>query len=176
MIEINDEYRKIATALVDKFGELEDVNLDAVLFLEDDRTRKRARGEFVLCKTMLLPEIVRQGIACQFGRKVEFIIMVYKRNIEYLTRAQISVMIYRELARMGRTEDLDPVLRAYSISENANVLHALGPYWDRDNNFADLTIPGCNWGNVRSPGLFDQEEGKVVPFGKVQEQRGAGNG
>ncbi len=152
---INESYRPIAKALVDKYEELKHVAVDGILFVENTETKKKNNGKFVFAQIGTISEKWSDMVYQMTGETFVYLLEVYKENTAMMSREQIVALIYHELRHIGK----DGKLKNHDIEDWANMVEKLGVDWNSTlGSIPDLLADGVDWESIEGPAnLFPAE-------------------
>jgi predicted metallopeptidase len=152
---INESYRPIAKALIEKYEELRHIAVNEILFVDDNESPKRKGGSIVFAQMGLVPDKWTDVIYQITGRRFAYMLEVFKVNTALMSREQIIALIYHELRHIG----VDGKLRNHDIEEWTNVLEKLGANWNSTRSaIPNILDDGINWENIEGPtSLFPTE-------------------
>jgi len=156
---INEVYRPIAEALVDKYQELRHVIVNDILFVDNTESKGKHKNKLKNAQIGKIPEKYQDIIYQLTGRVFTYIMEFFKRNIEAMSREQIIALIYHELRHIGPNGEI--IL--HDIEDWENMVRHLGPDWSCKNRaILDLLAEGVDWNSITGPRLFDERVLKVV--------------
>lgn len=150
---VNDAYRPIAEALIEKYQELGHIIPSTILFVDNttgtgttlDRRKNAQIGK--------IPGKWQEIIQQLTGRKFYYCMELFKKNICEMSQEQIIALIYHELRHIGSDGDL----RHHDIEEWAEVIERLGVDWDTTKrSLPDLLDDDVDWDSIQARGLFPE--------------------
>jgi predicted metallopeptidase len=150
---ISEAYRPIAQALVNKYSELEHINVDNILFIENTETRKKKNNSLVFAQISLMQEKWKDIIYQITEQNYTHILEIFKLNTLMMSREQIIALIYHELRHIGK----DGSIINHDIEDWANMIEKLGVDWSKYE--ADIpNILQVDWESIEGPTtLFSTE-------------------
>ena len=152
---INEFYRPLATALCQKFPELQHIPAQSILFVDNTESKAKNKNKYKNAQIAKMPEKWQQIIYQMSGKTFDFIMEFFKLNIFEMSREQIIALVYHELRHIHRNGDL--IL--HDIEDWSNMHYKLGADWNSTKRLIpDLLDLDVNWDNIRQPSLFDQDE------------------
>ena len=121
----NAMYKPIAEQLIDKFPELQHINLDEILFLEDHfKPPKHKDG-----KKRWVARVKKANKELKLTWGCLYVIEIRKQLLEEKLFKQIAALIYHELRHIGE----DGNLIDHDIEDWRNIIGTLGTdWWDAD--------------------------------------------
>jgi len=150
---ISEAYRPIAQALVNKYSELEHINVDNILFIENTETRKKKNNSLVFAQISLMQEKWKDIIYQITEQNYTHILEIFKLNVLMMSREQIIALIYHELRHIGK----DGSIINHDIEDWTNMVEKLGVDWSKYE--ADIpNILKVDWDSIEGPAnLFPAE-------------------
>jgi hypothetical protein len=150
---INEAYRPIAEGLVKKYPELRHIAPAAIIFIDNTEGSGKSRDKYKSAQTGKLPEKWSDVIHQLTGRRFDYYIEFFKRNIEQMSREQIVALVYHELRHIGP----DGEIIHHDIEDWANMHYKLGANWASTRaTIPDLLADGVDWDSITGPRLFDE--------------------
>ena len=152
---INESYRPIARALIEKYPELRHILVNSILFVEDTVSTKKKNGKVVFAQIGPIPEKWNDILFQMTGRSFDFMLEVFKVNTSVMSREQIIALIYHELRHI----DLDGKIIGHDIEDWLNMVEKLGIRWGSTRaNIPDILEDGVDWDSITGPpSLFPNE-------------------
>lgn len=160
--KINENYRPIAQALVEKFKELEYVPVKNILFIENLEDKRKKNNAIVYAQISKVPGKWEEIIYQVTEKHFDYMMEIFKENTTEMSREQIIALIYHELRHIqivtkkdGR--ELDIV--AHDVEEWLNMAEKLGLNWQSTmSQVPDLLADGVDWNSIEGPmNLFPAE-------------------
>lgn len=124
-LQSSNTWQEIADALIDKFSiAFSHIEVDKVLFLsETEKTPKK----YADCRNVAYPY--------NFLTDYKFIIIFYENNIQAMTDAQKSMLVFHELLHID--DDFNKI-RKHNIEDFRELISKYGINWDIDPNLPDI--------------------------------------
>lgn len=150
----NEGYREIARALVDKFEELQHIQVERIAFVENVEDLKK-RGDGVQHAG-----ITKLSAKAAFVAGYDYIIELFTKVTAHWVREQYVAAIYHELRHISPR---GTVSRAHDVEDFDELLGAFGAHWAHPGApaIADLLNQDFDWSHLQPPSLFLVEGGKV---------------
>jgi len=94
------------------------------------------------------------------GHTYEYIIEIFKHNVEAMSREQIILLLYHEMRHIN----IEGKLVEHEINDWVCMIDKLGPNWATTKaSVPDLLDEDINWENIQGPPtLFPEERLRVV--------------
>lgn len=152
---INESYRPIAAALIEKYPELNHIAVESILFVEDTESAKKNKGQIVFAQISAIPEKWSDIVYQASGQPFEYLLEVFKINTAMMSREQIIALIYHELRHIAT----DGSLKGHDIEDWTNMVEKLGVNWNvTKGSIPDLLADGVDWESIEGPtNLFPAE-------------------
>jgi hypothetical protein len=152
---INEAYRPIAAALVNKFDEISHVIVEDILFVEDTTSVKKKQGRTIFAQVSQVPDKWNDIVYQLTGRHFDFMMEIYKINIYNMSREQVYALIYHELRHIDR----DGSIIGHDIEDWTNMIEKLGVDWNTTRNgIPNILDPDIDWYSITGPAtLFPSE-------------------
>lgn len=154
---INEGYRPIAEALVEKYPELGHIPVDKILFIDNVETEARRKGRYVLAQVGLAPSRWAQIITQLSGVETWYFMEIFRKNTKGLSEEQLVALIYHELRHIGR----DGAMVAHDVEDWGNMITALGFGWNSSGKeIPNLLGDEVDWDSIlarRLLGMADDE-------------------
>ena len=152
---INEAYRSIAAALIDKYPELSHIAPNSILFVDDRESKKKNKGQTIFAQISAIPEKWSDIVYQASGHPFEYLLEVYKENTAMMSQEQIIALIYHELRHIGR----DGKIKDHDINDWTNMIEKLGCDWDVTRaSIPNLLAEGIDWESITGPAtLFPAE-------------------
>ena len=139
---ISEKYEKIAMELIEKHPVLDDLKrfIEAkrikLIFLESTKAKKSTQG-------VVHAECEKIADSKRWAIDADFVIVVYKPNVEIFTEAQLKVLLLHELMHIG-----------VEVSEKGDLKKYIVPHSVQDFRYI-LEKYGMNWANPYQQLEFD---------------------
>jgi predicted metallopeptidase len=141
---VNEDYRPIAEALVKKYEEIAHIPVDAVLFIENTKSKAMHRGRAKYAQIGKIPARWQETLCQLTGNDLIYFMEIFKQHTQYMIPAQIVALVYHELRHIDRSWELC----AHDIEDWGLMVSKLGLGWHRDDNIPNLLDEGVNWDNI----------------------------
>lgn len=156
---INEAYRLIAQALVEKFRELRHIPVKSILFLDNTEDSGKSRDRVKNAQIGKVPEKWQELIYQMTGRAFLYFMEFFKKNTEHMSREQIVALVYHELRHIDTKGDLCH----HDIEDWGEMIRGLGVNWSSTKSMIpDLLDDDVDWDNITVPSLFDERRLKAV--------------
>ncbi|MTI82612.1 MAG: hypothetical protein FH756_01675 [Firmicutes bacterium] len=156
---INEAYRPIAQALVERYPELGHIAVKDILFVDDMESTGKHKDKYKFAQISKVPEKWHQIIYQMTGKSFGFMMEFFKRNIESTSREQVIALVYHELRHI----DIDGELKSHDIEDWANMHYKLGFNWaETKRRIPNLLDDEFNWDEITGPRLFDDQFLRVI--------------
>jgi|GEM_PF-3568754 len=167
--QVCEEYRKIARALVRKFGdsELRDAKneVERILFLANTTDLPKRSGAPRIATIAKLPGRFSDILYQLTGRWFSYMMTIYKAWLVGTEPQALAYVIYHELRHLDGLGGL----RNHDIEDWHEMHSRLGPNWHRLEQLPDLLAEGVDWGALTVPVLLpDPLDREVI----VEDSRG----
>ena len=133
-----------------KFQELKHIPIGSILFIDLTEAKGVTNNKIKnaqIGKVYKWHEIIYQLTGKRFQYYMEF----FQRNISHMSSEQIILLIYHELRHIG----MDGSLVHHDIEEWANMYHRLGADWSATKRkLPDLLDDKVDWDSIKSTNLF----------------------
>lgn len=149
--QVNEAYRPIAVSLCKKFPELKHVPTGSILFLDLTEAKGVTNNKIINAQISKMPEKWHEIIYQLTGRRFQYYMEFFQRNIGHMSKEQIILLIYHELRHVG----MDGSLVHHDIEEWANMYHRLGVDWSATKRkLPDLLDTEVDWDSIKQTNLF----------------------
>lgn len=159
---INENYRPIAQALVDKFEELQYAPVKNILFVENTEDKRKKNNKLVFAQISKTPGKWEEIIFQVTGQHFDYVMEIFKENTMLMSREQIVALIYHELRHIQLVQkkdgpDVDIV--GHEVEDWLNMVEKLGLNWNATRGqVPDLLAGGVDWESIEGPmNLFPVE-------------------
>ncbi len=98
---INEDYRPLANKLRSKYSELQHVPVKHILFLENREDKRKKGQHFVFAQVSKISGKIMDVLYQVTGHTYEYIIEIFKPNVEDMSREQIVLLLYHEMRHIG---------------------------------------------------------------------------
>ncbi len=152
---INESYRPIAAALIEKYPELNHIAVESILFVEDTESAKKNKGQTVFAQIGTIPEKWSDIVYQTSGQPFDYLLEIFKINMAMMSREQIIALVYHELRHIGK----DGKIIDHEISDWTNMVEKLGVDWNVTRGvIPDLLATDVDWESIEGPAcLFPNE-------------------
>lgn len=145
---INEAYRSIAQALVEKYPELKHIAVNGILFIENTEDMKKKNNTIVFGQIGLVPGKWNEIIYQMIGRNFFYMIEIFKINTSVMSREQLIALIYHELKHIGK----DGKLESHDIEDWINMIEKLGGSWNSTRaSIPNILDDGVDWDSITGP-------------------------
>jgi predicted metallopeptidase len=153
--KINESYRPIAAALIEKYPELKHIAVESILFVEDTVSLKKTKGQTIFAQIGTIPEKWSDIVYQATGQPFEYLLEIFKINTAMMSREQIIALIYHELRHIST----DGSIKSHDIEDWTNMVEKLGLDWaNTKGSIPDLLAEGIDWESIEGPAnLFPAE-------------------
>lgn len=153
--KINESYRSIAAALIEKYPELNHIAVESILFVEDTESAKKNKGQTVFAQIGTIPEKWSDIVYQTSGQPFDYLLEIFKINMAMMSREQIIALVYHELRHIGK----DGKIIDHEISDWTNMVEKLGLDWaNTKGSIPNLLSDGVDWESIEGPAnLFPAE-------------------
>lgn len=156
---INEAYRPIAEALVDKYEELSHIIPAVILFVDNISGSGSSLDKKKYAQISKIPGKWSEIIKQLTGRTFDYVMEFFKLNIYEMSQEQIIALIYHELRHIDRGGDL----KHHDLEDWAEMLEKLGPNWATTKaSIPDLLDEDVDWDSIQVRGLFPEAQLKLV--------------
>ncbi|GAB6170583.1 hypothetical protein JCM15765_00610 [Paradesulfitobacterium aromaticivorans] len=160
--KINEDYRPIAKALVEKFWELQYVPVANILFIENMEDKRKKNNATVYAQISKMPGKWEEIIFQITKRHFEYVLEIFKENTSLMSRQQIVALIYHELKHIQLVKSehgpkIDIV--SHDVEDWFNMVEKLGVNWaSMKGQIPNLLDENINWESIEGPAnLFPAE-------------------
>jgi predicted metallopeptidase len=153
--KINENYRPIAKSLVTKFDELMHIPVANILFIENLEDERKKNNSTVYAQISKVPVKWEEIIYQVTGKHFEYMLEIFKENIQHMSREQIVALIYHELRHVQRVQTkggskIDIV--SHEVEDWINMVEKLGLNWaTTKGQIYDLLDESINWESIEGP-------------------------
>ncbi|MBP2657276.1 MAG: hypothetical protein H6Q69_308 [Firmicutes bacterium] len=157
---INQEiFEPVAIKLCKKFNELKYVPVPSILWVVNTESKAKDGDKKSYAKISKLADKWSDLFYQVTGRRFQYIVELFKVNMDDLTWSQQVMVIYRELRRIGA----DGELKHYAIEDWPEIFYSLGPnYLGKDRILPNLLEDGITFHNINPQmKLFEQDEERL---------------
>ena len=133
---VSEEYEKIAEEILEKSPEVQDIapfiknQHISVIYLESNKKKESAMRGLIYADCEKIPDSKRWAI------DADFVICVYKPNVERFTKDQLKVLLLHELCHIGvETTDKGTIRKfiwPHTIQDFDFILKKYGLTWQRN--------------------------------------------
>jgi len=161
--KINENYRPIAEALVEKYDELKYVPVKNILFIENTEDKRKKNNSIVYAHISKLPGKWEDIIYQITKKNFEYMMEIFKENTMQMSRTQIIALIYHELKHIQLVKsDQGPKIDIvrHDVEDWFNMVEKLGVNWaaSTKGHIPNLLDKDINWENIEGPAnLFPAE-------------------
>ena len=160
--KINENYRPIAKSLKAKFDELMYVPVTNILFIENLEDERKKNNSIVHAQISKVPAKWEEIIYQVTGKHFDFMMEIFKENIQHMSREQIVALIYHELRhiQLVQTKDGSKIdIVSHEVEDWINMVEKLGLNWaTTKGQIYDLLDESINWESIEGPmTLFPSE-------------------
>lgn len=156
--QINENYRPIAKALIEKHHELSHIAYQTIIFGDDLTSKGKSRGRRLMAKISKMPAVDRDIIRQLTGKTYDYRMTFIRNNTEGLSAKQIIALVYHELRHIGE----DGSMVGHDVEDFSNMVRALGNNWCEENKeIPDLLDKSFVWEGI---------QGVVLDFAKSDHE------
>ncbi len=146
--KVNDFYRPIAEALIERYENLKHIPVETFLFVDNMGDNGKKANKKLAAKVYKIPQRYQDFIQ-QLTNKIppQYVMEFFKCNIEEMSREQIVMVVYHELRHVYQ----DGNLILHGLEDWPELVGTFGSDWATTQSMLpDLISDEIDWETVKS--------------------------